>query len=293
NIESKDSYDSNFDELDLQVTPLFDANKDECFDLGGDDDEINVLDFHYDSSIPVMSVSSILEGFIDEPPLEENDDLFDLEPKNNDWKNILYDAPIFMTDDNVFHPEIHDQNFSPTYVSLPFEDRHYLFFTYVIQIVLLYFTYPMVSNFLLYSGSKDTIFDLDISAFHFSHRCGTFKSFNVYPNILNESPMKICSSTCFYPNIMMIWGKGFSRVETPLFEGMPVNQEVDAEEDADKHIEKATAGDVAQGDDTAAYREVPIVTQEPSIPSPTPPTPPAQLPQEPPLTSQVQHTPLK
>nr|GEZ65744.1 ribonuclease H-like domain-containing protein [Tanacetum cinerariifolium] len=38
NIESKDSYDSNLDEPDLLVTPLSNANKDECFDLGGDDD---------------------------------------------------------------------------------------------------------------------------------------------------------------------------------------------------------------------------------------------------------------
>ncbi|GJQ92805.1 reverse transcriptase domain-containing protein [Tanacetum coccineum] len=33
-------------------------------------------------------------GFIDDPPFEENDDLFDLEYKTNDWKGILYDAPI-------------------------------------------------------------------------------------------------------------------------------------------------------------------------------------------------------
>nr|GEV29069.1 hypothetical protein [Tanacetum cinerariifolium] len=44
NIESKDSYDSNLDEPNLLVTPLFDANKDECFDTGGNDDEVNVLD---------------------------------------------------------------------------------------------------------------------------------------------------------------------------------------------------------------------------------------------------------
>nr|GFC60895.1 hypothetical protein [Tanacetum cinerariifolium] len=44
-----------------------------------------------------MSIASILEGFTNEPPLEENDDLFDLEPKNDDWKKILYDAPILMT----------------------------------------------------------------------------------------------------------------------------------------------------------------------------------------------------
>ncbi|GKD06052.1 reverse transcriptase domain-containing protein, partial [Tanacetum coccineum] len=30
----------------------------------------------------------------DDPPFEENDDLFDLECKTNDWKRILYDAPI-------------------------------------------------------------------------------------------------------------------------------------------------------------------------------------------------------
>nr|GEX87289.1 hypothetical protein [Tanacetum cinerariifolium] len=41
NIESKDSYDSNLDEPDLLVTPLSDANKDECFDSGGDADKIN------------------------------------------------------------------------------------------------------------------------------------------------------------------------------------------------------------------------------------------------------------
>ncbi|GJR59644.1 hypothetical protein Tco_1501806 [Tanacetum coccineum] len=48
--------------------------------------------------------ASILEGFTDEPPLEENDDLFDLESKENEWKKILYDAPIddLMTEDKVF-----------------------------------------------------------------------------------------------------------------------------------------------------------------------------------------------
>nr|GEV61007.1 hypothetical protein [Tanacetum cinerariifolium] len=56
-------------------------------------------------------------------------------------------------------------------------------------------------------GSEDTIFELGISAFHFSHWSGTFISFNVYPNILNESPMEICSSTRFNPIITMIWVK--------------------------------------------------------------------------------------
>ncbi|GKF83458.1 hypothetical protein Tco_0245114, partial [Tanacetum coccineum] len=42
-IESKDSYVSNFDELTLLVTPLFDATKDECFDPGGDIDKIDAF----------------------------------------------------------------------------------------------------------------------------------------------------------------------------------------------------------------------------------------------------------
>ncbi|GKB91894.1 hypothetical protein Tco_0964166 [Tanacetum coccineum] len=92
NIESKESYVSNLDDPALLVTPLSDF-EDECFDPGGDVDEIELL-LHRDPSTPTISVISILEGFTDEPPLEENDDLFDLESKMNDWKKILYNAPI-------------------------------------------------------------------------------------------------------------------------------------------------------------------------------------------------------
>nr|GEW38335.1 hypothetical protein [Tanacetum cinerariifolium] len=205
NIKCKDSYDSNLDESNFLVTPLFDSNEDEYFATG---DDVELL-LHRDPSTPMMSVVSILEGFIDEPPLEENDDLFDSESKKNEWKKILYNAPIndLMTEDKNFDLGIHDQFIYLTYVSLPFTDRPYLFFTYVVQILLLYFTYPVNSSFLLSSGSEDTIFDPGISNFHFSHRSGTFMCFNVYPNILQESPMEICSSICFTPNITMIWGK--------------------------------------------------------------------------------------
>ncbi|GJW47958.1 hypothetical protein Tco_0079604 [Tanacetum coccineum] len=150
NIESKDSYVCNFDEPALLVTPLSDAKEDECFDPGGDVDEIEVL-LHRDPSTPKISVASILEGFTDELPLEENDDLFYLESKENEWKKIVYDAPIddLMTEDKVFNLGILEKFFSPTYVSLPFEDRHYLSLTYVIRIFLPYFTYPVESPFLL------------------------------------------------------------------------------------------------------------------------------------------------
>ncbi|GKB57889.1 hypothetical protein Tco_0914075 [Tanacetum coccineum] len=168
-IESKDSYVSNLHELDFLVTSLSKLNEDECFDPGGDVDKIELL-LHRDPSTPEISVSSILEGFTDEPPLKETDDLFDLESKKNEWKKILYYAPIndLMTEDKVFDPGIHKKFFSPTYVRLPFEDHHYLSLTYVIRIFLPYFTYPMESSLPLSSGSKDVIFDPGISAFHFS-----------------------------------------------------------------------------------------------------------------------------
>nr|GEV01631.1 hypothetical protein [Tanacetum cinerariifolium] len=118
----------------LLVTPLAEANEDECFAPGGDVDEIE-LQLHHDPSNLKMSVASILERFTEEPPLKKNDDLFDLESKENKWKKILYDAPIndLMTEDKVLNPGISEKLFSPTYMSLPFKDRHYLFFTYVIR----------------------------------------------------------------------------------------------------------------------------------------------------------------
>nr|GEW48020.1 reverse transcriptase domain-containing protein [Tanacetum cinerariifolium] len=112
-IEYKYSYVSNLDEPDLLVTPVFIFNEDECFDPGND---IKLLLYH-DLSTPKMSVASILEGFTNEPPLEENDDLFDLESKENECKKILYDAPIddLITEDKVFDPVIYKNFFSPTY----------------------------------------------------------------------------------------------------------------------------------------------------------------------------------
>ncbi|GJS25936.1 hypothetical protein Tco_0486556 [Tanacetum coccineum] len=175
-IESEDSYVSKLDEPDLLVTPLF---KDECFDPGSDVDEIELL-LHRDPSTPKISIASILEGFSDELSLEENDDLFDLESKENKWKKILYKAPIddLMTEDKVFDPGILKKIFSPTYVSLPFEDRHYFSLIYVIRNFLPYFTYPMDSSLPLSSGSENTIFDPVIPVFSLepviSHRSGNF-----------------------------------------------------------------------------------------------------------------------
>nr|GEX50936.1 putative ribonuclease H-like domain-containing protein [Tanacetum cinerariifolium] len=84
--------------------------------------------------------------------------------------------------------------------------------------------------------------------------------------------------------------KGFSGVETPLFEGMLVEQQGDEEEDADEHVEEVNTGDAAEEDDSATHGEVPTVVEEQPIPSPTPHTLPPQPPQDIPSTSQVQQT---
>nr|GEV89549.1 hypothetical protein [Tanacetum cinerariifolium] len=82
-------------------------------------------------------------------------------------------------------------------------------------------------------------------------------------------------------------GKGFSWIETPLFEGMLVEQQVDEEGDAYEHVKEVNAGDAAHGFDSGAHGEVTTVVEEPSIPSPTLPTPPPQPPQDIPSTSQL------
>ncbi|GKC62835.1 hypothetical protein Tco_1095433 [Tanacetum coccineum] len=77
-IECEDSYDSNLDESTFLVTPLSDSNKEESF-IPRDDIEFLL---HNDPSTSLKSVASILEGFIEDPPFEENE--FDLECKTND-----------------------------------------------------------------------------------------------------------------------------------------------------------------------------------------------------------------
>ncbi|GKB35148.1 hypothetical protein Tco_0880090, partial [Tanacetum coccineum] len=63
--------DSNLDESTFLVTPFSDSNKDGCLATG---DNIEIL-LHHDPFTPLKSVAYILEGFINDPPFEEKDDL--------------------------------------------------------------------------------------------------------------------------------------------------------------------------------------------------------------------------
>nr|GEU88417.1 putative ribonuclease H-like domain-containing protein [Tanacetum cinerariifolium] len=87
-------------------------------------------------------------------------------------------------------------------------------------------------------------------------------------------------------------GKGCSRVEKPLFEGMIVAQQVADEGDAKVNVDDILAVGVAdEGAANVADDEVPAALDEPSIPSSTPPTQPPPPSQDIPSTSQVQLTP--
>ncbi|GKB38115.1 hypothetical protein Tco_0883057 [Tanacetum coccineum] len=134
-------------------------------------------DDYYDSKGDIIYLESLLikdtipnphpEVFLDRDPRSLKD-----VPDKDDLKYIV----------KVFNPGIHEKTFSPTYVKLPFEDRRYLYLTYVIRIFLSYFTYPVESPFPLSSRSKDIIFDPDISAYSF---------YSLEP-VAYERPMEDC-----------------------------------------------------------------------------------------------------
>ncbi|GJS90074.1 hypothetical protein Tco_0772710 [Tanacetum coccineum] len=300
-IGCKDSYDSTLDESTFLVTPLSDSNKDECLTQG---DDIEFL-LHHDPSTPLKSVASILEGFINDPLFEENDDLFNLECKTNDWKRIVYDAPIdeaecfdpggnddeidaflaievptyieesyydsegdviylesLLSDDTTYNLSPHNNSSSrslenshtiieslPTSTTLvedkdiidnlfnddpipEYEHLNFIMkpdepvinnvdelnedecfdpgggeinvevdnsFKFVTWTFLPYLTYPEVSPLLSSTKNEDTIFDPPATStvsLLASHRDGTFMCLNVYSNI-NESPIEIFSSIYF------------------------------------------------------------------------------------------------
>ncbi|GKF97165.1 hypothetical protein Tco_0292986, partial [Tanacetum coccineum] len=120
-IESKDFYD----EQAWLFTLLSDANEDECFDPGGDIDEIDAfLDMdistdiengYHDSEGDIIYLESLLiDDTIPNLPPEVflDHDLKNLKdkPNNGDLKSMV----------KIFDLGIHKKIISPTYVRLPF-----------------------------------------------------------------------------------------------------------------------------------------------------------------------------
>ncbi|GJX25975.1 hypothetical protein Tco_0232271 [Tanacetum coccineum] len=198
----------------LLFTPLFDANKDECFDPRGEVDEI-------DAFLDIDISTDIENGYPDSKgdiiyleSLHIKDTIPNLPPKvflDHDPKSLNNKPDNLKSMVKVFDLGIWEKIFSPTYVKLPFEDRHYLSLTYVIRIFLPYFTYPVESPFLLSSKSEDTIFDPGIFAFYFSslepvasHKSGTFM---IAPNYEDSRArgfvhrsLELLSLACLYGN---------------------------------------------------------------------------------------------
>ncbi|GJU66621.1 hypothetical protein Tco_1252880 [Tanacetum coccineum] len=149
NIENKDTYVSNLDKPALLVTPLFNANEDECFDPGGDINEIgaflnidvpmDIEDGYHDSERDIIYLESLLI----------NDTIPNLPPK------VFLDRDPKSVNDE---PKIDDLKIKEN-VRFTFEDRHYLSLIIGIKIFLPFLTYLVNSLPLLSSGSEDTIFD--------------------------------------------------------------------------------------------------------------------------------------
>ncbi|GJX77600.1 hypothetical protein Tco_0324411 [Tanacetum coccineum] len=138
NIESKDSYVSNLDDPTLLVTPLFVANEDECFDPGGEIDEIdafldmdistNIENGYHDSEGDIVYLESLLinDTIPNLPPRV----FLDHEPRslNNKLDNLKSMV-------KVLDPRIHEKTFSPTYVRLLIRGIAYTYIATLIQIL--------------------------------------------------------------------------------------------------------------------------------------------------------------
>ncbi|GJX68608.1 hypothetical protein Tco_0304335 [Tanacetum coccineum] len=159
--DSEDDENPTIDEPVLLHTPF--PDEDECFDPGGDNDEI-------DAFLAIEVPTYIEEGYYD-----SEGDVFYLERLLIDdtthtlFPEVLFDhKPQCCKDESefdtlknmvkTFDPRIWEKIFSPSYMRLSSKNHHYLFFTIVVQIL---FTHHV--NFLFSFGSEDTIFDPGIS----------------------------------------------------------------------------------------------------------------------------------
>nr|GEU90091.1 hypothetical protein [Tanacetum cinerariifolium] len=165
-IESKASYDSNLDEPSLLVTPLFDANEDECFDPRGDVDKINAfnipLDFedgYYDSKGDVLYLKSFLSD--DTTPNLLPEVFLDHDPRSlsdiNDLKIMV----------KVFDPGIPEKFFLQHMLTFPLRIAiiffshilsEFFFLSLPIQWILLFFSPPGVRILFLTPASLVFIF---------------------------------------------------------------------------------------------------------------------------------------
>nr|GFB30451.1 hypothetical protein [Tanacetum cinerariifolium] len=142
----------------------------------------------------LMASSPMFDSLLEDDPFMEEIDLF-LASDGSISPGIDSDYSDFEGDNVFLERLLHDD-------PIPLLDISD--FSNVVPLFLPFFTYLVTSSSLLSFGSEYIIFDPGISNYHFSslelgvsHWSRTFIKFNVYLNHLNESLMKILSSTCF------------------------------------------------------------------------------------------------
>nr|GEV99080.1 retrovirus-related Pol polyprotein from transposon TNT 1-94 [Tanacetum cinerariifolium] len=118
--------------------------------------------------------------------------------------------------------------------------------------------------------------DVDVHTYSLVRNVDSTSKFYMYPRFLQLLIRKQVGDLLTY---------------TTKYASPTLTQKIEEGGDEEEHVKDVTAGNDAQRDDNVTHREVPTVSQEPSIPSPTPPTLPPQPPQDLPSISQVQHTP--
>nr|GFC41253.1 hypothetical protein [Tanacetum cinerariifolium] len=187
---------------------------------------LSMGDEHLDTILATESdefIKSCVENLVPNPSDSEGENGCDVPSCFTTFSNILFDdeyefdsvddhdsfmeeIDLFLTPDDPMPPSIEDDEDSEGDIlflerllhddPIPLPDT--LDFSYEVRIFHPFFTYPVTSPVLLYSGSEDKIFDPGITINHFysfqpglSHRCGTFKKFNTHRSHLNESPMEI------------------------------------------------------------------------------------------------------
>ncbi|GJW85107.1 hypothetical protein Tco_0158252 [Tanacetum coccineum] len=221
--ESEDSYVSKLDEPDFLVTPLSKLNEDECFDPGSDlvleeikacltSDSIplGIDDADFDPEEDILLLEKLLNDDPSSPlhPKELNFEDFNFLIKDtipNLPPEVFLDRDLRILEDepdkddlesmvNVFNLGI---LISPTYVRLPFEDRHYFPLTFVIKIFLPFLTDLVNSLPFLSFGSEELIFDPDISTYSF---------YSLEP-VAYGNPMMIFPFFCFCPKDKGIQGE--------------------------------------------------------------------------------------
>nr|GEY07962.1 hypothetical protein [Tanacetum cinerariifolium] len=133
-----DELKKNFNGMSIEINKKKELQQlEQATNLRGDIDEIDafleidvstdIKDGYYNSKGDIIYLENLLTydtipSLLPEMFLDHDSKGLKDEPNDDDLKYMVKN----------FDLGIHEKFFSPTYVSLPFEDRHYLFFTYVI-----------------------------------------------------------------------------------------------------------------------------------------------------------------